>query len=55
MPWGKHKGRRLSAIPHDYLTWLHEERPAGDWLRRLIGAELFRRRRLARAQHALQK
>jgi hypothetical protein len=25
MPWGKHKGRRLSEIPGSYLFWLLEE------------------------------
>ncbi len=48
MPWGKHKGRRLSAIPQQYLEWLQGERPAGDWLRRMIAQELFRRHRAAR-------
>jgi uncharacterized protein (DUF3820 family) len=50
MPWGKHKGRRLSAIPRQYLEWLQNERPAGDWLRHMIAQELFRRHRTGRAQ-----
>jgi hypothetical protein len=53
MPWGKHKGRRLSAIPLDYLTWLYGVRRPGDPLRRAIGAELFTRRRQTRAADSL--
>jgi hypothetical protein len=54
MPWGKHKGRRLSAIPQQYLEWLYGERPDGDWLRHTIGDELLRRARAARAQQKLR-
>jgi uncharacterized protein (DUF3820 family) len=50
MPWGKHKGRRLSAIPQHYLEWLQNERPPGDWLRHMIAQELFRRQRTARTK-----
>jgi hypothetical protein len=49
MPWGKHKGRRLSAIPRPYLEWMYGVRPPGDPLRHAIGAELFRRHRAERA------
>lgn len=24
MPFGKHKGKPLSEVPIDYLSWLHE-------------------------------
>lgn len=25
MPFGKHKGKRLSDVPDDYLLWLYDE------------------------------
>ena len=49
MPWGKHKGRRLSAIPQEYLEWMYGVRRPGDPLRHVIGSELFKRRRAARS------
>lgn len=37
MPFGKHKGKRLSAVPHDYIDWL-------------LGQEIDDRLRLALTQ-----
>jgi hypothetical protein len=54
MPWGKHKGRRLSAIPPHYLKWLYGVRPEGCALRKAIGTELFRRHQQERADQQLR-
>lgn len=33
MPWGKHKGVRLTEVPDQYLLWLYKARKAkGDVL-----------------------
>lgn len=39
MPFGKHKGARLSAIPWDYLRWLTTI-DLSPWLREAVEAEL---------------
>jgi hypothetical protein len=44
MPWGKFKGKPLSAIDDAYLTWvLHEAEAAKPWLKQAVEAELSRR------------
>ena len=48
MPWGKHRGRRLSAIPQQYLEWLQDQRPPDCPLRHAIVRELFRRHHAAK-------
>jgi hypothetical protein len=52
MPWGKHRGRRLTAIPQPYLEWLYGQRPPGDALRGMIRDELRRRSGLCRGAAA---
>lgn len=31
MPWGKHKGQKLSECPPSYLLWLYEQPWIKDW------------------------
>jgi len=31
MPWGKHKGMKMSEIPPGYLLWLYEQPWIKDW------------------------
>lgn len=31
MPWGKHKGQKLSELPASYLLWLFEQTWIRDW------------------------
>lgn len=31
MPWGQHKGKKLSELPASYLLWLFEQRWIKDW------------------------
>jgi hypothetical protein len=42
MPFGRHRGRPLSAIPTDYLHWL-KTIDTEPWLRNAVEAELLRR------------
>lgn len=31
MPWGVHKGKKLSELPASYLLWLYEQTWIKDW------------------------
>ncbi len=31
IPWGKHKGERLTNVPGEYLLWYYEQPWAKDW------------------------
>lgn len=48
IPFGKHKGRRLSEIPEDYLVWCWGI--ARTWLSTSIAYELRKRERFERLQ-----
>ena len=43
MPFGRHKGKPLSALPHDYLAWLHEQIELREPLRSAVAREVDRR------------
>ncbi len=44
MPFGKHRGKRLTAIPSEYLLWLRDENDNLDAeLRKAVEYELSRR------------
>jgi len=47
LPWGKYKGRALSAVPASYLCWLLEETDIDAYYRAAIRAELVDRLALA--------
>lgn len=40
MPFGRHKGRPLSEIPSEYLSWLLRECDLRPWLHDAVEAEL---------------
>src|SRR5437762_1779433 len=43
MPFGKHKGELLGAVPSDYLVWLLRNCALRAWLQAEIEAEMQRR------------
>lgn len=53
LPWGKHKGRDITAVPASYLCWLLEETDIGAYYRSAIRDELADRLALGPAAAGL--
>jgi exodeoxyribonuclease X len=43
MPFGKHRGKRLSQLPGSYLSWLLREADLEPWLKQALEQEERRR------------